>query len=167
MGAGKSKVGTLVADILGRPFVDTDELIEERAGRTISDIFATHGEHAFRAMETEIIASELRSGANVIALGGGAATRQENWDLLRRTHAFVVYLQAGPATIYERVAGKGHRPLLAGLGEPAMREKIASMLAEREPWYLKADLVISSDNSRDKYAAADDVAAKIRAAGVL
>ena len=167
MGAGKSKVGTLVADILGRPFVDTDELVEQRAGRAISDVFATDGEAAFRRMETETVAAALGVGANVIALGGGAATRQENWDLLRRAHALVVYLQAGPDTIYERVAGKGHRPLLAGLSESAKREKIAAMLAEREPWYLKADVVISSDDSRDKHTAAADVATKIRAAGIL
>jgi shikimate kinase / 3-dehydroquinate synthase len=166
MGAGKSKAGVLVAEELGRQFVDTDELIEEQAGRSIAEVFENDGEAAFRRMETDAIESVLRSTDNVIALGGGAAARQGNWDLLARSGALTVYLRASVDTIMERVSGKTHRPLLAGLDEAAMRDKISGMLAEREPWYLKADLVIDSDNRLDKLAAAKQVAARLRAAGI-
>ena len=71
-GAGKSKVGRLLADRLGIAHIDTDALIVERAGRPIADIFATDGECAFRALETEAVAAALRA-EGVVSLGGGAA----------------------------------------------------------------------------------------------
>jgi len=165
MGAGKSKVGVLVAERLGRPFVDTDDLIEAAAGRTIPGIFASDGEAAFRRMETEAIARALAGCPGVLALGGGAPTREENWALLRRADAFVIYLRADPETILERLADHDDRPLLAGLDRPAMLAKIVRMLAEREPSYLRADLVIPSDDLRDKSAMADAVIAHLTAAG--
>jgi len=162
MGAGKTKVGRLVAEHLGRAFVDTDDLVEARAGLPISEIFARDGEVAFRRLETEVIGAALAGEPEVIALGGGAATREENWDLLRKAGALTIYLQARPQTILDRVADHTHRPLLAGLDRAGMREKITRMLAEREPWYLRADLVISSDNSVDKFGMADTVVEHLR-----
>ena len=80
-GAGKSKVGRLLAGRLGVPHVDTDDLIVEREGRAISDIFATDGESAFRLMETVAVADALSRRA-VVSLGGGAAATDAVRDLL-------------------------------------------------------------------------------------
>ena len=80
-GAGKSKVGHLLAERLGVPHIDTDALIVEREGRAISDIFATDGEAAFRVMETAAVAHAL-TGHAVISLGGGAAATPAVRDLL-------------------------------------------------------------------------------------
>lgn len=165
MGAGKTKVGRLVAERIGRTFVDIDDLIEQRAARSITDIFAHDGEAAFRRMEMQAIAEALSGEPEVIALGGGAATREENWQLLREADALTVYLRAKPETILERVADHTHRPLLAGLDREGMLGKITGMLDEREPWYLRAELVISSDNSTDKYGMADTVIERLKAAG--
>jgi len=157
MGAGKSKVGRLVAERFGVPFVDTDDLIEARTGRTIADIFKTDGEAGFRRNETEAITEALSGDRKVIALGGGAATRDENWDVIDRAGAFTVYLKASPITILERVADHTHRPLLANLTRDEMLAKITAMLAEREPNYERARLVIATDNTVDKHATADRV----------
>ncbi len=165
MGAGKTKVGRLVAERIGRAFLDTDDLVERKAGRPVGEIFAREGEVAFRRMETEAIAEALSAEPEVIALGGGAATREENWDLLRKANALTIYLRAKPETILERVADHTHRPLLAGLDREGMLEKITGMLGEREPWYLRAELVISSDNSIDKYGMVDIVIEHLRALG--
>lgn len=165
MGAGKTRVGTLVAARLGVPFIDTDDLIEQRSGRAVSDIFADDGEDAFRALETDAIRFALDGARRAISVGGGAATREENWTLLREFGALTIYLKAGVETILSRVAHKSHRPLLAGLSRDEMRRKIGTMLGEREPWYERADLVISSDDTRDKYEMAEIVAARVCAAG--
>ncbi len=157
MGAGKSKVGRLVAERLSIPFVDTDDLIEARTGRSIADIFSTDGEAEFRRSETDVIIDALSGDRKVIALGGGAATRDENWEIIDRTGAFTVYLKASPNTILERVADHTHRPLLAGLTRDEMLAKITRMLAEREPQYERAQLVIPTDNTIDKHAMAERV----------
>ncbi len=157
MGAGKSKVGRLVAEQLTIPFVDTDDLIEARTGRSIADIFSTDGEAAFRRIETEAIVEALSGDQKVIALGGGAATREENWEIIERAGAFTVYLKASPSTILERVADHTHRPLLAGLTRDEMLAKITRMLAEREPRYERARLVIPTNNTIDKHAMAERV----------
>jgi shikimate kinase len=164
MGSGKTRVGELVAESLGYTFVDTDEVIEQRAGRKISEIFTEDGEETFRRLETEAIGTVLsgewhtdsRRGL-AVSLGGGAATRTENWDILHGARALTIYLHADPETLLDRVYGRPHRPLLAGLTREQTLERISSMLHQRDPWYRRADLVISSDNSGTRF----DVAARV------
>jgi shikimate kinase / 3-dehydroquinate synthase len=158
MGSGKTRVGELVADALGYAFVDTDEVIEQRAGRCISEIFSEDGEEAFRRLETEsisiVLSGELPSddGSGLaVSVGGGAATRPENWDILHSADALTIYLQAEPETLLERVYGRPHRPLLAGLTREQTLERITSMLHERDSWYRHADLVIPSDNTDTRF----------------
>ncbi|MBI3192311.1 MAG: hypothetical protein HYZ36_06560, partial [Pedosphaera parvula] len=93
MGAGKSSVGHLVAAALQFKFVDTDELIEQRAGRSISEIFAAEGEQTFREYERQIIAELCQQRELVIATGGGLAANEANLASLK-THALVVCLWA-------------------------------------------------------------------------
>ena len=141
MGTGKSSVGRLVAAQLQFAFVDTDQLIEERAGRSISQIFADDGEPAFRALEQEVVQSLAGLDRTVIATGGGLGANPENLARLKE-HALVVCLWASPATIFERVGHQTHRPLLQ---QPDPETKIRALLAEREAVYKQADALVSSD----------------------
>ena len=141
MGCGKSSVGRLAAKDLGFEFVDTDTLVEQRAGISISEIFATEGEAAFRRLERETLAElETRTG-HVIATGGGAIVDPKNLASLKR-HALVVCLWAGAEAIHERTKHQSHRPLLQG-DDPL--GTIRQLLAEREPVYKQADVIINTE----------------------
>ena len=111
MGTGKTSVGRLVADQLGFEFLDTDELIQIRAGRTIADIFAKEGEPAFRQLERQIVQELSTREKTVIATGGGLPTNAENLAALK-SFALVVCLWASAEKIWERVRNQSHRPLL-------------------------------------------------------
>jgi shikimate kinase len=110
MGAGKTTVGHLLAGKLGLPFLDSDVVIAERAGRPIRQIFADHGEEAFRALEHETIAGLLRGRDAVLALGGGAVEHPATQALLRP--AQVVYLHVEYPAAVARVGGDAGRPML-------------------------------------------------------
>lgn len=142
MGCGKSTVGRAVAGGLGFEFVDTDALVEAEAGIPVSDIFATAGEGAFRKLEREAIAGlETRRGL-VIATGGGAVTCPDNLESLKQ-HALVVCLWAGAEALHERTRHQTHRPLLQ---QENPLEIIRALLAEREPHYKKADVIINTEH---------------------
>ena len=130
MGAGKSKVGAILAARLGRNFIDTDALVEETAGKSIPDIFRESGEEAFRRLEHQAVRRASEMPASVISLGGGAVTHEENWEVIRRS-GVCIYLQASPETIFARVSRKTHRPLLDGLNDEERMEKIRTMLSSR------------------------------------
>lgn len=161
MGAGKSKIGAILAARLGRGFVDTDALIEEAAGRSIPDIFREGGEEAFRRLEHRAIRRASEMPAAVISLGGGAVTREENWEVIRRSGT-CVYLSASPETIFERVSRRSHRPLLAGLNDQERMARIRAMLSAREPYYRRADLIVESLQERTPEQTADLVLQKLK-----
>ena len=141
MGTGKSSVGRLLAEQLHFGFLDTDDLIESRAGKTISAIFSDDGEAAFRQWERDIV-SELSSRKRmVISTGGGVGANEANLASLK-AHALVVCLWASPAKIWERVRSQTHRPLLQE-ADPA--EKIRQLLAAREPYYKQADVLLNTE----------------------
>jgi shikimate kinase len=141
MGAGKTSVGRLVAENLGFEFLDTDELIQARTGRTIGDIFAGEGEPAFRALEKQLVQELSTREKTVISTGGGLPTNPENLAALK-SFALVVCLWASPGKIWERVKNQSHRPLLHG-EDP--QTKIRELLAAREPFYKQADVLINTD----------------------
>ncbi len=141
MGVGKSSVGRLAADQLRFEFVDTDALVEARAGKSVSRIFAEDGEPAFRVSEREVVRQlEQRRGV-VVAAGGGLAADLANLASLR-THAFVVCLWASAETLWNRVRHQQHRPLLQ---TPEPQARIRQLLAEREPFYRQADLLVNTE----------------------
>ncbi len=154
MGAGKSKVGTILAVRLDKDFVDTDGLVEESMGKSIADIFRENGEESFRRFEHEAIRAASERDPSVIALGGGAVTRDENWEIIKSSGTSV-YLHASPETIFHRVSRKRDRPLLAGLDDDARLEKIRSMLSARDPFYRQADIYVESVDDRTPDQTAD------------
>ncbi len=144
MGSGKSTIANLLADRLELELIDTDKVIEETEGRTISEIFKTEGEVSFRDMETELL--ETIHGEHwrefVISLGGGMPVREENRGLLRKIGK-VVFLKALPETIYDRVKDDDSRPLLKT--ENPLK-KIEELLQQRIEYYEDAaDIIIDTD----------------------
>lgn len=141
MGTGKSTVGRIVAELLRFEFVDTDDLSEQRSGKTIREIFAQDGEAAFRQMEKQIVAELATRRRLVISAGGGLAAQPGNLDSLK-THALVICLWATPEKIWQRVRHQTHRPLLEC---PDPLAKITALLAEREPFYRQADVMLNTE----------------------
>ena len=134
-------MGRLVADLLRFGFLDTDELIEKRAGKSISRVFEQDGEPAFREQERQVI-DELRNQTGVvISTGGGVGASEANLASLKE-HALVVCLWASPQIIWNRVRTQTHRPLLHTENPEA---KIREMLAVREPFYRQADILLNTE----------------------
>lgn len=152
MGAGKTSVGRRLAARLELPFIDADTEIEQAAGKSISEIFADHGEQHFRDGERKVIARLMNGGPQVLATGGGAFMNEET----RRNVAeqgISIWLRAGLALLIKRVGRRSHRPLLQ-TDNP--EEVMQRLMAERHPVYETADLVIESrDEPHD--AIVDDI----------
>lgn len=134
-GAGKSTVARELAGRTGLEAIDLDREIVARAGKPIPRIFAEEGEERFRALESEALRVALGVEC-VLAPGGGCVLRPENRDAIRRSGAFVVYLEARPETLAARVAAdtRNERPPLVA-GGPLAEAK--ALLAVREPFYLE------------------------------
>ena len=131
-GTGKTSVGRRIAALLNRPFIDTDEEIEERTGRTVRGIFAADGEPAFRELEAKVMADLLAAAEPcVIAAGGGAVVTGSTRKLLQQPDVFVVWLTATPEFLASRTAKKAHRPLLDGDPVAALHR----LADERAAWY--------------------------------
>lgn len=148
MATGKTRIGPILARRLDRIFVDTDELIVASAGKSIPRIFSEDGEAAFRRIERGCVAKAAGMPDAVIALGGGAVTQTGNWDTIRAT-GVCLCLRASPETIDARLRRtEGERPLMAGLNDAERMEKIRRMLAERAPYYSRADAFVESTEYR-------------------
>lgn len=140
MGTGKSSVGRLAAAQIRYQFVDTDELIEERAGKSITRIFAEDGETAFREIERRIVSEMMDWKQRVISTGGGLAANEANIASLKQ-HSLLVCLWATPESIYNRVRNQSHRPLLQ---DPDPLGKIRALLEQRTPFYKQADVLVNT-----------------------
>ena len=141
MGAGKTSVGRLAAEQLHFDYLDTDELIVSRTGRSIAEIFKTDGEPSFRAIERQVVEELTTRTKTLIATGGGLPVNPANLASLK-THALVVCLWASPEKIWERVRNQTHRPLLH---DPDPQKKIRDLLAAREQFYKQADVLVNTD----------------------
>ena len=155
MGAGKTKIGGLVAAALGLSFIDADHEIERSAGCTIAEIFARDGEPAFRAMEAKVITRLLGGELRVIAPGGGALMNPQTAALIKEK-AVSIWLKADLDILVERTARSSKRPLLNS-GDP--KTILADLMRQRDPVYRQADIVVDSDR-----APADETARKVIAA---
>jgi shikimate kinase len=141
MGTGKSSVGRIVAEQLRFAFLDTDTVIEARAGKAIAEIFAEQGEEAFRELEHRIVKELVVRDRTVISTGGGLIVNPDNLASLKQ-HALVVCLWASPETIWSRVKSQTHRPLL---NEADPLGKIKQLLGERAPCYKQSDVLLSTE----------------------
>lgn len=147
MGAGKTEVGAALAHRLGRPFVDTDLLVEESAGAPIATIFETEGEQGFREREKTAVAEALKVSGGVISCGGGALTSTENAELVRDA-GVVVYLKVDAATAADRLGDDTLRPLLKGTDTKA---RLQELIAVREPLYeATADHIVEASGETDQ-----------------
>ncbi len=142
-GSGKTSVGRRLAQRLELSFVDADTEIEKAADMPIADIFSQHGEPYFRAGEAKVIARILEGGPRVVATGGGAFM---NPDTRAKIHAqgISVWLKADFAVLLRRIKRKSDRPLFMN-GDPETTLK--RLLAEREPVFAEADIVVVSQDS--------------------
>jgi len=139
MGAGKSSVGRLLARRLGRCFVETDDMITAREGRSIPEIFAAQGEAHFRALEEETVRLLALKSGDVIATGGGLPCRPGRPEALRALGT-VVWLRGDFDAVYERARRVGERPMLAGRD----RDEVEALYRAREAYYREADLTIDT-----------------------
>ncbi|MFO1058053.1 MAG: shikimate kinase [Dongiaceae bacterium] len=140
MGAGKSCIGRRLAARLELPFVDADREIEEAAGCSIPEIFARHGEQAFRDGERRVILRLLEGPPHVLATGGGAFMDPRTRASIRE-HAVSVWLRADLELLLRRVSRRTDRPLLQ-VADP--RGRLTQLMAERHPVYAEADVIVDS-----------------------
>src|SRR3989338_6200720 len=143
MGAGKSLISKKLAQKLNFPVFSTDKLIEEKEGRSISNIFQSSTETYFRKVEKEIVLKVSEQENVIIDCGGGVVLDADNIANLKRNGS-IFYLFTPPETIYERVKHKTTRPLL---NSENPGEKIKELLKQRQPFYAQADHTI---DTRDK-----------------
>lgn len=141
-GAGKSSIGAAVAEQLGVPFVELDELIVREAQMTLSTIFEIHGERYYRGIEREVLRRLLASGKPmVVATGGSIVTDAESWGLLR-SRARTVWLKATPYEHWSRVVAQGDvRPMR---DRPRAMNELNALLTRRKPLYEMADEIIDT-----------------------
>ena len=144
MGVGKTIVGKLLAEKTGLTYVDLDEEIVNRKGKTIPLIFSEEGEVAFRSIENEVTNNVANNVGQIIACGGGTVLKSENRETLQASSSMVL-LTADPEIILQRVEAEGEtRPLLMVDDKVG---KIRSLLAERNPKYVEAaDLIVDTSN---------------------
>ncbi|MBG1233359.1 shikimate kinase [Aestuariivirga litoralis] len=140
MGAGKSSIGRRLAEKLEMPFVDADHEIEAAAGKSISEIFADHGEDYFREGERRVITRLLENGRQILATGGGAYMNGETRERIR-DHGISVWLKADLDLLLKRVSKRNDRPLLKRDDPAAVLSRLMNL---RYPVYSLADVTVES-----------------------
>jgi shikimate kinase len=139
-GSGKTTIGRRVADRLARRFLDLDDVIVQKAGKSIRQIFADHGEAHFRELESQAVAEAAVLADCVIAMGGGAMLRPGNRDAIAAAAHEVIYLKCDAEELSRRIqadpATAANRPNLTGLGGGI--DEVRKLSIEREPVYLAA-----------------------------
>lgn len=152
MGSGKSTIGPILANALGYEYIDVDALIEKRANKSIVDIFKTEGEQAFRSLEKSTLKDLIDLNNCVISLGGGTIANEDNCKLVNE-NGILVYLKLSPEEIMKRIADKEDRPMLKDengnlLPPQKLKERIIQLLDAREQFYVRADIIVPTDNLR-------------------
>ena len=146
MGSGKTVAAKRLGELLERPVISTDQLVEERAGSKISYIFERFGENYFRKIERDIITEVAKQNHVIIDCGGGVVIDPHNLTQLKKK-SVVIYLSASAEVIYERVKQYTHRPLLQNK-DP--QKTIKELLTTRLPYYQKADYTIETDGKTNE-----------------
>lgn len=147
MGSGKTTIGSLLAQRLGLNFRDTDHLIEEQEGKTVSQIFLDQGEDAFRAIEKRVLREELLTDGTVLSLGGGAPISIDAQSALRAIASHIIFLDISLSTVAPRIGFNRDRPLL--LNNP--RGQWQTLMEARRPIYEAiADATINVDDKSEE-----------------
>jgi shikimate kinase len=147
MGSGKTTIGSLLAEKLGLSFRDTDHLIEEQEGKTVSQIFLDQGEDAFRVIEKRVLREELLTDGTVLSLGGGAPISIDAQSALRAIASHIIFLDISLSTVAPRIGFNRDRPLL--LNNP--RGQWQTLMEARRPIYEAiADATINVDDKSEE-----------------
>jgi shikimate kinase len=156
-GTGKTRSGRRLAEVLEWPFVEMDGVIEDRAAKSIPQIFEENGENYFRDLESQILEEVAGRGGRVVSTGGGVPVRPENRAIMKSS-GLIVRLSASPEVIHQRLVssasmrGRSLRPLL---GDEAPVDKLRSMLNDREEAYSVANFTVDTESrSHDQVAEA-------------
>ncbi len=158
MGVGKSAIGKVLAEKLNKEFIELDDLIEQKAGKSIPQIFQQDGEIAFRELEIEVTKEVSRNKNLVIACGGGMVLNKINIDRLKK-EATIVYLTAPPGIILKRVLSEGEtRPLLKA---PNKALSIKELIRFRKPFYERAADVKINTSKLDIDSIAEHIISKL------
>ena len=145
MGSGKTTLGKSLAKKLNRPFIDTDQLIEQKSGVDVSLIFEFEGEIGFRERETKLLSEIALKKDQIISTGGGIILSKYNRDIIANS-GIIFYLKTQPAELVMRLQNDKTRPLLKGTN---VKEKLNNLYAERSALYeMTADYVIETKNKR-------------------
>jgi shikimate kinase len=141
MGCGKTTWSRKLAAHLGYDFIDLDQVLEEQAGMTIAEYFATHGEESFRILESEVLKQTPYSQSTIVSTGGGLPCFFDNMAWMK-AHGKTVYIKLSPKTLVDRLERSKHkRPLLNEKQGDELLAFITERLAEREVYYLQADYI--------------------------
>jgi shikimate kinase len=142
MGCGKTYWGQLLAQKTGLPFLDLDDCISKYSGQSIARIFSKKGESAFREIERDTLLNLADLPPSIIATGGGTPCFFDNMTWMN-TMGTTIYLKTPPTLLAKRLSHeKGFRPLLAGVSERDLEGFIEKKLAKREPFYLRAKVIL-------------------------
>ena len=150
MGCGKSTVGRKVARFAHLQFVDTDAQVEQAEGSTVADVITYQGEEYFRAVERKVLEQTAAKDDIIVSTGGGLPTWSDNMEVISQL-GVSVYLRRSPKNIISRLSpyGRQKRPKFRGLNDEQLLAFMTSHMAEREPVYSKADIIIDCDTMAD------------------
>ena len=142
MGTGKTSLGKLLAEKLGRSFIDLDQKIEQDTGLTIPQIFEMYGEKYFRELEKKAVEEVSQRRNLVIATGGGTVKDEENIHMFKSSGT-IICLTTEPEEIFRRTERRGERPVLDESAEDRLAT-IKKLLAERQKFYAQADYTVDT-----------------------
>lgn len=146
MGSGKTSVGKRLAQRLDLPFVDGDREIEKAAGLSLIDVLKCFGAEEYRAGEMRVMKRLLQSTPCVLASGGGSFVAEQTRKLAK-LNALTIWLKADLDLLYNRTAGRKHRPFLMG-EDSRLKEKLEKYIKEEYPFYSEADIVVETHDER-------------------
>lgn len=147
MGSGKSTVGTLLAERLNLPFLDSDREIEKKKGKSITEIFSQDGEAVFREMEMEFLEKLESIEPSVIAVGGGLPVNENALPLMHEM-GLVIYLNTSLLTLLKRLREeKAQRPLLRDIDDAEFHPFVEDLLSRRVHFYKQAKLIMPNERN--------------------
>ena len=142
MGSGKTSVGKRLAKRLDLPFVDGDQEVEKAAGLSLIDVLKCFGQEEYRAGEARVMKRLLQGNPCVLATGGGSFVAEQTRKLAKE-HAITIWLKADVDILYNRTAGRKHRPFLEG-NDSHLKNKLEEYIKEEYPFYSQADIVVET-----------------------